>query len=55
MVELARKYMPQMYNYKLTTLKHYFKLDFGSHRSVDDCKTTNYVYQHCKKQALVKN
>lgn len=54
-IELARKYMPQMYNYKLTTLKHYFKLDFGSHRSVDDCKTTNYVYQHCKKQALVKN
>ncbi len=54
-VELARKYIPKAYNYKLTTLKNYFKLDFGSHRSVDDCKTTNYVYQYCKKQALVKN
>lgn len=54
-VELARKYIPKAYNYKLTTLKNYFKLDFGSHRSVDDCKTTNYVYEYCKKQALVKN
>lgn len=54
-VELARKYIPRVYNYKLTTLKNYFKLDFGSHRSVDDCKTTNYVYQYCKDKALVKN
>lgn len=54
-VELARKYIPQAYNYKLTTLKNYFKLEYGSHRSVDDCKTTNYVYEYCKKQALVKN
>lgn len=54
-VELAHKYIPRVYNYKLTTLKKYFKLDYGSHRSVDDCKTTNYVYQYCKKQALVKN
>ena len=54
-VEIARKYLPQVYNYKLTTLKNYFKLDFGSHRSVDDCRTTNYVYQYCKKKALVNN
>lgn len=54
-VELARKYIPQVYNYKLTTLKNYFKLDYGSHRSVDDCKTTNYVYDYCKKKATVKN
>ncbi len=54
-VALAREYIPKVYNYKLTTLKHYFKLDFGSHRSVDDCKTTNYVYQYCKKKALVHN
>ena len=44
-IELARIYIPRAYNYKLETLKHYFKLDFGSHRSVDDCKTTNYIYQ----------
>lgn len=54
-VVLARLYLPKVYNYKLTTLKNYFKLDFGSHRSVDDCKTTNYVYQYCKKKALVTN
>lgn len=51
-VELARTYIPQAYNYKLETLKKYFHLDFGSHRSVDDCKTTNYIYQECKKRAL---
>ncbi|MCI8575811.1 MAG: hypothetical protein HFI09_05010 [Bacilli bacterium] len=51
-VLLAREYIPQAYNYKLETLKKYFKLDFGSHRSVDDCKTTNFVYQECKKRAL---
>ena len=54
-VILARKYIPKVYNCKLETLKKFFKLDFGSHRSVEDCKTTNYVYQYCKKQALVKN
>lgn len=51
-VELAKIYIPRAYNYKLETLKHYFKLDFGSHRSLDDCKTTNYIYQECKKRAL---
>jgi len=54
-IEIAKKYIPKAYNYKLETLKHYFKLDFGSHRSVDDCKTTNYVYEHCKKKSLVTN
>lgn len=54
-VELAKEYIPQVYNYKLTTLKNYFKLNYGSHRSVDDCKTTNYVYEYCKKKATVKN
>lgn len=51
-VELAKIYIPRAYDYKLETLKHYFKLDFGSHRSLDDCKTTNYIYQECKKRAL---
>lgn len=51
-VELAREYIPRAYNYKLETLKKYFKLDFGSHRSVEDCKTTNYIYQECKKRAM---
>lgn len=55
-VEIARTYIPKAYNYKLETLKKYFHLEYGSHRSVDDCKTTNYVYQYCKDKALaVKN
>ena len=52
-VELARKFIPKAYNYKLETLKKYFHLEYGSHRSIDDCKTTNYVYQYCKDKALV--
>ncbi len=51
-VVLAREYIPEAYNYKLETLKKYFRLSYGSHRSVDDCKTTNFVYQECKKRAL---
>ncbi len=54
-IDLAKKYIPKAYNYKLETLKHYFKLDYGSHRSVDDCKTTNYIYEYCKKKSLVTN
>jgi len=54
-LELAKKYIPKAYNHKLETLKRFFKLEYGSHRSIDDCKTTNFVYQYCKKKALVKN
>lgn len=54
-LELSKKYIPKAYNHKLVTLKKFFKLNYGSHRSVDDCKTTNYVYQYCKDKALVKN
>ena len=47
---LARIYLPQMYNYKLETLKKYFNVKQISHRAVGDCHTTNYVYQECKKR-----
>ena len=45
------------YTYELAwkTLKDYFGLTYSSHRSVEDCLTTNYVYQYCKSMALVKN
>lgn len=52
---LARKYIPQVYNYKLETLKHYFKINQVSHRAVGDCHTTNYIYQECKKRASILN
>ncbi len=54
-VYLARKYIKDVYNHKLETLKDYLKLDYSSHRSLDDCLTTNYVYQYCKDKALVNN
>ncbi len=54
-VILARMFIPETFNHKLETLKHYFALDYGSHRSIEDCLTTNYVYQLCKERALVKN
>ena len=49
---LAKKYLPQMYNYKLETLKKYFKINQVSHRAVGDCYTANYVYQECKKRCV---
>lgn len=50
-VYLSRKYISTP-NHKLETLKAYFHLNYGSHRSVDDCYTTNYVYEYCKNKAL---
>ena len=52
-VYLARKYISNVNNHKLETLKEYFGLTYSSHRSIDDCLTTNYVYQYCKREALV--
>lgn len=54
-VILARKYIPKAYNHKLETLKKFFKLEYDSHRSLEDCYTTNYVYQYCKNKAGVTN
>lgn len=54
-VWLAREYIPDTVDAKLETLKKHFNLDYGSHRSLEDCMTTNYVYQYCKSKALVKN
>ena len=54
-VLLARKYIKGVYNHKLETLKNYFRLTYSSHRSIEDCLTTNHVYQYCKSKAEVKN
>lgn len=51
---LARKYLPELDNHKLETLKEYFKLDNVSHRATADCETTNTVYQYCKSKQLDK-
>ena len=54
-VYLARKYIKGVFNHKLETLKNYFHLTYSSHRSIEDCLTTNHVYQYCKNRALIKN
>ena len=54
-VGLARTYLPNLYNHKLTTIKNYFHLDYGSHRSLEDCMVTNYVYQYCLNESKKKN
>lgn len=45
---LARRYIPESENHKLETLKKKFKLNYGSHRAIEDCYVTNYIYQYCK-------
>lgn len=39
-------------NHKLETLKKYLKLDYNSHRALDDCYTCNDLYQYCKNKKL---
>jgi len=46
---LARKYLPQLPNKKLVTVKNYFNLDVGSHNAIDDCIVTNHLYQYCRQ------
>lgn len=52
-LELARKNIPT-YNHKLTTLKNYFHLNYASHRSLEDCYVTQYVYIYCKEKNKVR-
>lgn len=37
-------------NHRLKTLKDYLKLDYNSHRAIDDCYTCNALYQYCKNK-----
>lgn len=54
-VYLSRKYIKDVYNHKSETLKDHFGLTYSSHRSVEDCLTTNYIYQYCKNKATVNS
>ena len=47
---LARKYITNVENHRLETLKIYFNLNYNSHRALDDCYVTNNVYQYCKNK-----
>jgi len=47
---LSRKYITNIENHRLETLKKYFNLNYDSHRALNDCYITNHVYQHCKNK-----
>lgn len=47
---LARNCITETADHKLETLKKHFKLKYNSHRALEDCYVTNYVYQYCKKK-----
>lgn len=47
---LSRKWINDTENHKLETLKKHFKLDYNSHRALEDCYVTNYIYQYCKNK-----
>ena len=46
---LAIKYLEELPNKKLETVKSHFGLNVGSHNALDDCIVTNHLYQYCKK------
>lgn len=45
---LARKYIKQIENHKLTTLKNYLKMEAQSHDAIEDCRVTGQLYYYCK-------
>lgn len=47
-VTIARLKLPELENYKLETLKKHFGITNQSHNSLDDCKTTAYIYQQMR-------
>lgn len=47
---LSRITIYDIKNHRLKTLKEYLKLNYNSHRALDDCYTCNEVYQYCKNK-----
>lgn len=45
---LARKYIRQTPNHKLTTLKQFLRMEAQSHDAIEDCKVTGQLYYYCK-------
>lgn len=54
-LDIARETVYDIENYKLETLKNYFKINTTSHRAESDCETTNEVYKRCLKLLIDKN
>lgn len=58
-IPLAKRMIPRenIENYKLSTLKEYFKINIRSHRALEDCEMCNIIYQYYLKfdKANAKN
>ena len=48
-LHLARKYIKDVENHKLETLKKHLHIDTPSHNALNDCEVTLKLYQHCKE------
>ncbi len=46
-LKLARKFLPNLNNHKLRTIKDYFKINRNSHNAIDDCYVTAELYKYC--------
>lgn len=45
----SRKCEIKVYNYRLTTLARYFKIEFQAHRAINDCLANFNVYENLKR------
>lgn len=49
---LSRKYLKNIQNHKLVTIKEHFGIQVGSHNALDDCEVTSKLYQYCFERYL---
>ncbi|MDN6161190.1 MAG: 3'-5' exonuclease [Atopostipes sp.] len=49
-LSLARKYIKETKNHKLTTLKAFLRMEAHSHDAIEDCRVTGQLYYFCKKR-----
>lgn len=48
-LQLARKYINETDNHKLTTLKDFLQIEAVSHDALEDCKVTGSLYYYCRE------
>ena len=46
---LAKTYLPKLYDINLVTVKNHFGLDINSYNAINDCFVINYLYQYCRQ------
>lgn len=45
---IARKYIHETRNHKLTTIKNFLRMEAQSHDAIEDCRVTGQLYYYCK-------